>query len=229
MKTLTKANIEQLVDEITAFLEKHHMEDGVCIYFNNKRIVSEGFFDGENLTYKWMQEENMDPHHYFPYAAYDHIISMSFEGSLYDLLNNRGGKLAEQFRAIFTKYGLYYEFGYAWCFTAYPLDDDMEIEYTNYTKPEPVIDLYYHSKDMYPDAISVIMEMWYQLSSYSGDSGSCVLGAGFNFTFEGKKYFMHACSPYQGSLSWEVHVTTVSDLLRAIGATDISFNYGIMD
>ena len=229
MKTLTKANIEQLVDEITAFLEKHHMEDGVCIYFNNKRIVSEGFFDGENLTYKWMQEENMDPHYYSPYAAYDHIISMSFEGSLYDLLNYRGGKLEEQFRAIFTKYGLYYEFGYAWCFTAYPLDDDMEIEYTNYTKPEPAIDLYYHSKDMYPDAISVIMEMWYQLSSYSGDSGSCVLGAGFNFTFEGKKYFMHACSPYQGSLSWEVHVTTVSDLLRAIGATDISFNYGIMD
>jgi hypothetical protein len=229
MKTLTKANIEQLVDEITAFLEKHHMEDGICIYFNNKRIVSEGFFDGENLTYKWIQEENIDPHDYFEYAAYNHILSMSFEGTLYDLINYSGGKLAVEFEQIFSTYLLYTELGNAWNLTAYPLVDDLEVEYTYYNKPEPVIDLYYHSKDMYPDAISVIMEMWYQLSSYSGDSGSCVLGAGFNFTFEGKKYFMHACSPYQGSLSWEVHVITVSDLLRAIGATDISFNYGIMD
>ena len=229
MKTLTKVNIEQLVDEITTFLDKNEIQDGICIYFNNKRIHSEGFFDGENLTYKWIQEDDMDPHRYFEYAAYNHILSMSFEGSLYDIINYTGGKLEEQFRAIFEKYGLYFEQGNAWNLTVYPLNDDMEIECTIYNKPKPIINLYYHSKDMYHGAISAIMEMWYQLSSYSGDSGSCVLGAGFNFTFEGKKYFMHACSPYQGSLSWEVHVITVNDLLRAIGATDISFNYGCMD
>jgi hypothetical protein len=229
MKKLTQANIEQLVDEITAFLEKHHMQDGVCIYFNNKRLVSEGFFDGENLTYKWMQEENMDPHHYSPYAAYDHIISMSFEGSLYDLLNYRCGKLEEQFRAIFTKYGLYYEFGYAWCFTAYPLDDDMEVEYTIYTKPNPVNNLYYHSKDHYITELATIMEAWYQLSKYHGDSGSCVLGAGFSFEYKGDNYFMCACSPYQGSLSWEAHLDIISALLKGTGATNISYHWGNMD
>ena len=229
MKTLTKANIEQLVDEITTFLDKHHMEDGVCIYFNNKRIISEGFFDGENLTYKWFEEEDMDPHDYFDYAAYNHIISMSFEGSLFDLLNYRGGKLEEQFRAIFERYGLYYEFGYAWCFTAYPIDDGMEVEYTVYDTPNPITHLYYHNKDTYPEDLSVIMEVWFRLSSHRGDSGSCVLGAGFGFEYQGEKYFMHACSPHQGSLSWEADKDIIEAMLKGVRATNISYNWGNMD
>ncbi len=229
MKTLTKANIEQLVDEITAFLEKHHMEDGVCIYFNNKRIVSEGFFDGENLTYKWIQEENIDPHDYFEYAAYNHILSMSFEGTLYDLINYSGGKLAVEFEQIFSTYLLYTELGNAWNLTAYPLVDDLEVEYTYYNKPEPVKHLYYHSKDHYITELATIMEAWYQLSKYHGDSGSCVLGAGFSFKYNGDNYFMCACSPYQGSLSWEAHLDIISALLEGIGAINISYHWGNMD
>lgn len=229
MKTLTKANIEQLTHEITAFLDKHHLQSGVCIYYNNKRLLCEGNWDGENLTYKWIEESNIDPHHYAPYSAYDHIISMSFEGALHDLLNYRGGKLEEQFRAIFTKYGLYYEFGYSWCFTAYPLDDDMEVEYTIYTKPNPVTNLYYHSKDHYITELATIMETWYQLSKSHGDSGSCVLGAGFSFEYNGQNYFMCACSPYQGSLSWEAHLDIISALLEGIGAINISYHWGNMD
>lgn len=229
MKQLTKANIEQLVDDITAFLEKHHLQSGVCIYFNNKRILCEGFFDGENLAYKWIQEENIDPHDYFEYAAYNHILSMSFEDTLYNIINFYGGTLEEKFRDIFEKYGLYFEQGNAWNLTAYPLDDDMEVEYTIYTKPNPVINLYYHSKDHYIPELATIMEAWYQLSKYHGDSGSCVLGAGFSFEYNGKNYFMCACSPYQGSLSWESHLSIISDLLRGIGAINISYHWGNMD
>lgn len=229
MKQLTKDQIEQLVDEITAFLEKHNLQSGVCIYFNNKRIVSEGFFDGENLTYKWIQEEDKDPHDYFEYAAYNHILSMSFEGPLYDLLNYRGGKLEEQFRIIFERYDLYFEFGYSWCFTVYPLDDNMEVEYTIYTKSQPTTHLYYHSKDCYIQDLATIMEVWFRLSERHGDSGSCVLGAGFEFEYNSEKYFMHACSPYQGSLSWEADKDLIAAMLTGIGAINIYYNWGNMD
>lgn len=227
---LTKFNIEQLVDEITAFLDEHNLQSGVCIYFNNKRIVSEGFFDGKDLTYKWIQEENKDPHDYFDYAAYNHILSMSFEGPLYDVLNYYApDKCDEKFREVFDKYGLYFELGNAWNLTTYPLDDDMEIEYTIYNKPEPVIHLYYHSKDMYPTELSTTMTAWYELSKYHGDSGSCVLGAGFEFEYNDQKYFMHSCSPYQGSLSWEAYKDVIHRMLAGMGATDIYYHWGNMD
>ena len=109
MKTLTKANIEQLANEIMQFLDKHEMQDAVCIYFNNKRIRSKSNWDGENLTYQWIEESNIDPHNYFEYAAYDHILSMSFEGSLYDCLNYSFGRREEQFRKLIDKYNLYFE------------------------------------------------------------------------------------------------------------------------
>ena len=103
MKTLTKANIEQLANEIMQFLDKHEMQDSVCIYFNNKRIRSNSNWDGENLTYQWIEESNIDPHNYFEYAAYDHILSMSLEGNLYDCLNYSFGRREEQFRKLFDK------------------------------------------------------------------------------------------------------------------------------
>ena len=229
MKQLTKTNIEQLVDEITAFLDKHNLQSGVYIYFNNKRIVSEGFFDGENLTYKWIQEENMDPHDYFDYAAYNHILSMSFEGALYDIINFYGGALDEKFREIFEKYGLYFEQGNAWNLSAYPIDDNMEVEYTIYTKSQPTTHLYYHSKDCYIQDLATIMEVWFRLSECHGDSGSCVLGAGFEFEYNSEKYFMHACSPHQGSLSWETDKDLIAAMLTGIGAINIYYHWGNMD
>lgn len=228
-KVLTKSLIEQLVDDITAFLDKNHMQDGVCIYFNNKRIVSEGFFDGENLTYKWMQEENIDPHDYFDYAAYNHILSMSFEGTLYDVLNFYFGNREVQFRQIFENYGLYFELGNAWNLTACAIDDDLQVEYTIYTPDKPTTHLYYHSKDCYIQELATIMEVWFRLSSANGNAGSCVLGAGFEFEYKDEKYFMHACSPYQGSLSWEADKDLIEAMLKGTGATNIHYHWGSMD
>ena len=229
MKKLTKANIEQLANEIMQFLDKHEMQDAVCIYFNNKRIRSKSNWDGENLTYQWIEESNIDPHNYFEYAAYGHILSMSFEGSLYDCLNYSFGRREEQFRKLFDKYNLYFELGNFWNLTAYPINDDMEIEYTYYEKPQPIIDLYYHARKLYPKELQPIMETWYKLSLNEGDKGSCVLGAGIEFDLDGQHYFMHACSRWQGSLSWEPHVETIKSLLKEIGATNIYYNCGYMD
>lgn len=229
MKTLTKANIEQLANEIMQFLDKHEMQDAVCIYFNNKRIRSNSNWDGKNITYQWIEESNIDPHNYFEYAAYDHILSMSFEGSLYDCLNYSCGRREEQFRKLFDKYNIYYEFGNAWNLTAFPNDDDMEIEYTYYKKPESVINLYYHARELYPKELQTIMKIWYELSFNEGDKGSCVLGAGIEFDLDGQHCFLHACSPWQGSLSWEPHVETIKSLLQGLGATNIYYNCGHMD
>jgi hypothetical protein len=229
MKKLTKANIEQFAEDIMNFLDSHDIASDVCIYYNNKRMISEGKWKGADIIYVWDEQPDIDPHDYFEYAAYDHILSMSFEGRLYDILNYSFGKREEQFRAIFEKYGLYFELGNAWNLTVYPINDEMEIEYTYYTKPDEIHDLYYHSKDNYSKALTLIMELWYMLSKIHGDKGSCVIGAGFQFKYEGKTYFMNACSPYQGSLSWEYNVPDIKKLLEAIGATEICFDYGRMD
>ena len=73
------------------------------------------------------------------------------------------------------------------------------------------------------------MRIWYNLSLKEGDKGSCVLGAGFRFEWKNNSYFMGACSPWQGSLSWEAHTDTIKQMLIDIGATDIYYDWGRMD
>lgn len=229
MKTLTKTNIEELAQEIITFLEKRHLANSVSIYFNNKVMRDRGDYDKDyNYIPKWETTENIDPHDYFEWAAYDHILSMSFEGDLYDVLNYSYDKREEEFRAIFERHGLYYEFGNMWNLTVYLIDDDIEVEYTKYERPKETI--YLHRGDFSnPSELNEIMSIWYNLSKESGNKGSCVLGAGFEFEWQGDKYFMSACSPYQGSLSWEAHIDTIKEMLEKIGATNIYYNWGRMD
>lgn len=87
MKTLTKANIEIMAKEIMEFLEENNARDSVSIYYNNKVVRSKVQYDVMGEYYTWKEEAGVDPHYYFEYAAYDHILSMSFEGTLYDDIN----------------------------------------------------------------------------------------------------------------------------------------------
>ena len=228
MKTLTKTNIEELAKEITTFLEKENLVSGVSIYFNNKVMRAKGeWVDDYNYIPKWEITENVNPHHYFEYCAYDHILSMSFEGPLYDILNYTFGRKEEEFSAIFDKWGLYYEFGNAWNLSAYLINDDIEVEYTKYEQPKRTIYLYRGTDNPYE--LQVIMDTWYELSKEVGDKGSCVLGAGFEFEWQGDKYFMSACSPWQGSISWETNKDDIQKALENIGATNIYYRWGNMD
>ncbi len=228
MKKLTKTNIEEFANEIIAFLNKYELASYVSIYYNGKAMRSRGRWDDDyNYVPNWIAEDDVDPHDYFEWAAYDHILSMSFEGDLYDVINNRGGALLNSFNMIFNKYDLYYELGNAWNLTTYLIDDDIEVEYTKYERPKEVIDLYRHGEN--PSELQNIMDTWYELSKKAGDQGCCVLGAGFKFEWQGDKYFMSACSPYQGSISWEIPKDTIKGMLEAIGATNIHYNCGNMD
>ena len=228
MKKLSKINIEALAFEIRSFLERSGLASSVSIYFNNKVVRDRGEYDKDyNYIPNWETTENVDPHDYFEWAAYDHILSMSFEGPLYDVLNYSYGKSEEMFRSIFERRGLYYEFGNSWNLTVYLIDDDIEVEYTKYERPKETIDLYRHGSN--PSELQNIMDTWFELSKKVGDKGSCVIGAGFEFEWRDDKYFMTACSPWQGSISWETPKDTIREMLEKIGATNIRYKWGNMD
>ena len=228
MKKLTRVDIELFAVDIMCYLTENDLDSDVCIYFNNKRIRHEYDWRTLNPKPKFIVEENMNPFDYFEYANHQHILSMSFEGPLYDELNYVYGKKTEGLEKIFKKYGCYFELGNAWNLSAYPIDDDMEIAFTPYELPKEKIYLYMWNKNV-PTPLREIMDKWYALSEQEGDKGSCVLGAGFNFTWNENDYFMCACSPYQGSISWEVSRDIIRKMLEDIGATDIIYDWGCMD
>ena len=223
----TKEMIEQFAHDVMNYLTKYNLDSDVCIYFNNKRIRHQYDWREENPTPKLIVEENISPVDYFEYVNYDHILSMSFEGPLYDSLNYSGYK-EEGLRRLFEKYGVYWELGNAWNLSAYPIDDDLEIEFTAYGRPKQKKELYMWDKSV-PSELRTIMDTWYKLSEAEGDKGSCVVGAGFSFTWNEDDYFMNACSPYQGSISFEANKDAIKLMLQGIGAVSIYYNWGNMD
>lgn len=227
-KKLTKELIEKFANEIMAYLEKYGLDSDVSIYYNNKRMKNKYDWRNPDTPPKRIIEEDICPRDYFEYINYNHILSMSFEGPLYDSLNYSGYKEAG-LNKIFEKYGTYWEMGNAWNLSAYPIDDNMEIEFTPYDRPKKRINLYRWDRENVPSKILNIMDIWHELSERVGDIGSCVIGAGFDFTWNNEDYFMLACSPYQGSISWETHKDKIEKLLESVGATDIIYHWGNID
>lgn len=122
-RRLTEQDIEKLAVEIRKFLLEHEMWIDVNIYFNGKCFTTHDkktgkfyYNDGENLVVA----ENEDPRTYFEYVNPNHILSMSFEGVVCEMLYyGMFQNIKRKFDAIFTKYGLYYEFGHYWNFSCY--------------------------------------------------------------------------------------------------------------
>lgn len=229
-KKLTKNKIERLSTEIVNYLRKNSLDDDVCIYFNNKRIQIGNNWDREKKEFVPYTnvEENMNPLKYFSYANPKHILSMSFEGNLYHLLNEYGGN-TKRFDSIFKKYGLYYELGNAWNLSCYPDGIEYEdIEYTSYeVNPEPKY-IYSDSEDI-PTELLVIKHMWDNLSETTTHlGGSITSGDGFKFVYKGNYYKM--IPPfYQGSMIYEHWINVIKTELKGIGATEIHYDYGHMD
>ena len=125
---LTEEKIEELATEILDFLIEHEMWTDVNIYFNGKCWTTH---NKETGKYHYNDKENVyeheaDPRTYFEYVRNPNILSMSFEGTFYEVMNSYLDlsycwKLQEQFSKILEKYGLYYELGYAWSLTCYEI------------------------------------------------------------------------------------------------------------
>ena len=119
---LTPERIEELAKEIREFLLDHDMWIDVTIYFNGKCFSTS---DRENGKHYYNDREHLiervdDPRRCFEYVAEDHILSMSFEGVVCEMLYYGAFQsIRREFDKIFEKYGIYYEFGHHWNFTCY--------------------------------------------------------------------------------------------------------------
>ena len=122
-EVLTKKQREELATEIFNWLNDHEMWVDTQIYFNGK-CWSTGSKDHKEFSYNERKyfEYEAEPKHYFEYVREPNILSMSFEGDLYDVLNGYAYgwvKKEEEFRKIFEKYGVYFELGNAWNLSCY--------------------------------------------------------------------------------------------------------------
>ena len=108
--------VEQLAKEIYDVLLANEMWIDVSIYYNGKRMSSSC---GNNFRYNGEPfiEEDINPKDYFEYCG--NILSMSFEGPVYQAINYNGGDIVDQLDAVFKKHGLYYELGDAWNLSLY--------------------------------------------------------------------------------------------------------------
>jgi len=119
-----EARVEALAKDVYEWLKDHGMWVDICMYFNGKRWSTESKENGKSV-FRYNGEpfvDEADPRDYFEYVANPHILSMSFEGELYEVLNAcRPGwvKLENEFQKIFQKHGCYFELGHAWNLTCY--------------------------------------------------------------------------------------------------------------
>lgn len=217
---LTKNKICKLGQRILLLLDTFDAAKYTEVYCNNDQLTITG---GIVFT-----KRDINPHEIFNYAAYDHILSMTFRGRFYEEMNYKEGRLKKKFDELISSYDLYYELGNSWNLTLYPLYPEDEIEYTYYKKPKEKIRISYYSQNV-PYMLRNIMNVWYKKASEYGDKGSCVLGAGFSFDYNGDEYFMNECSPFQGNLSWESSKDEIQGMLETVGCTDIKYDWGVMD
>ena len=238
---LSKKKIEQLAVEIRQFLLDNQLWQDVTIYYNKKAFSTS---DGNgNYAYNDPQRlyelEDKNPGDYFEYVAKPHILSMSFEGPLCGCLNfyNEHGaefdnRIINGFSAILSGYGLFYELGEHWNLSCYPLHNDSPPQKPAKKADGPIMfraDRTWPEHAIIPNTLLRIQNVWKEKADAYGDVGSCVLGAGFHFTFEGKRYIMPPTSRWQGSVSWEHFVPEIQAMLEEAGATSIRFEYGDMD
>ena len=115
---------EALAHDIYTWCIENDCWQDVYIYYNGKRMGTSGRDKTGKIVYCYGDtpfiEENMDPRNHFKYVREPNILSMSFEGTLYDILNTHDMFALQD---LFSKYGLYYECGNAWNLSAYPIDE----------------------------------------------------------------------------------------------------------
>lgn len=112
--------VEKLAQDIYNLLLEHGIWQDVCIYYNGKRMSTS---DGKEFRYNGEPfiEEGLDPRDYFEYVRNPHVLSMSFEGPVYEILNGyHGASIESEFSKLLERYGLYYELGDAWNLTCCP-------------------------------------------------------------------------------------------------------------
>ncbi len=119
-KKMSDAIIEKMAYEIRRFLIVREMWVDVTIYFNGKALSADdrkGTF-AYNDPDKVIVLEDQDPKKFFAFAG--GVLSMSFEGDFYDVMNYDCWPAAHShFVKLLAKYGCHYELGNAWNLSVY--------------------------------------------------------------------------------------------------------------
>jgi hypothetical protein len=109
-----------LANEIRDFVINNNLACDVRIYFNN---TCYDWYDGKQYFDEPILINDIKASDYFEYANND-TVSMTFEGALYDILNNGASyRLQSEFEDIFERNNCYYELGNAWNLSVY-FDND---------------------------------------------------------------------------------------------------------
>lgn len=123
---MRKSKFESMAIDIYNWCKDNWLWHDTAIYFDGKAWATwpewEGI-KGKKIDDELYEYENKNPLDYFEYANPD-TLSMSFEGSLYHVLNayvDGWVSLSEQFYSIFKRHGYYYELGHSWNLSAYEL------------------------------------------------------------------------------------------------------------
>ena len=115
---------ELLAKDIYDWCKANNVWEDTIIYFDGKAWSTDDEWSGvngkeiEDGLYEYC---NKNPLNYFVYANPE-TLSMSFEGSLYEILNGYSSgwvRMESEFIKLFEKYGCYYELGHAWNLSVY--------------------------------------------------------------------------------------------------------------
>lgn len=120
-KKHSEESLYNLMVDIVTYLSENDMFYDTSIYVNKKHYSSNKNKDSTELkigSVSVYQSDCEDPSKQIEYCNKD-TLTMTFEGPLYEELNY--GNAHDKLSAIFKKYGLYFEMGYAWSLTAYDL------------------------------------------------------------------------------------------------------------
>lgn len=116
--------INALASEIYHLLLKHKLWVDVTIYFNGMALSTEKKECGK-YCYAYNSAPfiltNEDPRNHFEYVNPEHILSMSFEGPFYTVMDSMCGPVYDEFVALLESYGVHYELGNAWNLTLYKI------------------------------------------------------------------------------------------------------------
>lgn len=117
--------MELLAMDIYRWCMKKDLWGDNIIYFNGKALSSSSEWSGvkgKQIGDRLYEYENKNPRDYFPDG--ESVLAMSFEGSLYHVLNGNvpgWSKLERGFYKLFDKYGLVFEMYNAWNGNAYTI------------------------------------------------------------------------------------------------------------
>ena len=116
------SKFENMAKDIYNFCIDNDIWSDCIIYFDGMALSSFSNWNnvsGKRVGIELYKYEDKNPLNYFKYANPD-TLSMSFEGELYDIVNDFGCEfpgLYNDLNKIFEKYGCWYELGDSWNLT----------------------------------------------------------------------------------------------------------------